>query len=157
VPNRWAEVVIACGLAACLPPETPAKAPAPVDPDAELAHAWKITGHVLAAKTSQSDRDAGELHGRVVDLRNGSYVTPWHGTCEDVGRQKRARVLADVALELDLSAASRGAIARYGVANELVEYQLSCNGKTRTPALLIFVGGARALTCFAGVCYLLER
>ncbi|MEO8702563.1 MAG: hypothetical protein ABI867_21135 [Kofleriaceae bacterium] len=135
-------------------PEHPPAAPVASDPDAALVHTWKIADHVLAPSTTLTERDATELHGREVDLRAGTYVTPWQGSCDDVGRQRRARVLADVALELTVD---RAALVRFGLGNDLVEYRLTCNGSPRTPPLLLFVAGTRALTCFAGACYLLTH
>jgi hypothetical protein len=156
----WSELLVVAAIAGCglLPPDSPATPPpkhvAP-DPDViELAHAWKIADHILASTTEMSDHDAAELTGRTVEIRETSYKSPWQGSCEDAGRSKRSRVLADVAAELDVP---RAAAVKFGLGDKLVEYRMSCNGTTRTPPLTLFVAGSHAMTCFAGVCYLMTR
>jgi hypothetical protein len=32
---------------------------------------------------------------------------------------------------------------------------MTCNANNRTPPLVLFVAGKRAMTCFSGVCYLM--
>jgi len=46
---------------------------------------------------------------------------------------------------------------KFGLGDKLVEYRLSCNGTTRTPPLTMYIAGSHAMTCFAGVCYLMTR
>ncbi len=55
-----------CGL---LPPDEPAKPKPTADPDlAAIVHAWKVSGHVLGTRSSLSDRDASDHHGRTVTV-----------------------------------------------------------------------------------------
>ena len=120
-------------------------------------HAWKIADHVLANGTTMSERDAAELNGRTVEINASSYKSPWHGSCDDAARQKRDRVLADVTSELEVSARGRATASKFGLADGLVEYTLSCTGTTRTPPLTLYVAGTHAMTCFGGVCYLMSH
>lgn len=145
-------------VSACAPAEAPPpKQPVPDGPDAELVHVWKITAHVLANPSNLTDLEAIEMHGRTVAIQPGGYTSPWHGTCDDAGRQRRKRVLSEVTADLDVPADGRTAAVRFGLGDELVEYRLSCNGNPRTPPITLYIAGARAMTCFAGVCYFLER
>jgi hypothetical protein len=145
-------VVAGCGLLPADPPQQPTV----VDTDAaDLAHTWKIADHALARQTSLTEADAAALHGRAIQISATSYTTPWHGTCEQAGHTRRTRILADVASELGVD---RTRIARFQLAPDVVQYQLSCADPThRALSVTLFVSKARALTCFNGVCYLLTH
>ena len=137
----------------------PADAPPPrrpeADPDAAIVHTWRIDGHLLAARTTMSDADAARLHGRTVEIGAAGYTTPWHGTCEEAGRIRRRRGLAEVAVELGIDRARAAAL---GLTDPVTEYKLSCTDlEKRAPSLTLHVADARALTCFGGVCYVLAR
>jgi hypothetical protein len=67
-----------------------------------------------------------------------------------VARTHRCR---DLAAAHDI-AADRA--AGLGLADPVVEYQLQC-ATSPTPALIVYVAGSHALTCWSGVCYLLAR
>lgn len=136
-----------CGL---LPPDSPATRPAPADPDAPVLHDWKVADHVLAKRALISDLDAAGFHGRTVAVAAGTYASPWSGTCEQANRQHTARVLAEVALDHEVDA------ARLALPRDVTEYRMSC-ATGSAPGLTVYVAGAHAMTCFAGVCYLLER
>jgi hypothetical protein len=143
-------------FAGCLPPDSPPpKAAAPPDPDlAVIAHAWRISGHVLGTRPTLGDRDASALDGRTIDISSTGYVSPWQGTCDDAGRSKRERVLSEVAIENDLSAQGRAELAGRGFGKPLVEFRLTCSN-ARSPPLTLYVAGASAFTCWSGVCYVL--
>jgi hypothetical protein len=147
-----------CVAAGCgwLPPDSPARAPAAAEPDAVVLHDWKITGHVLGPRALISDLDAAEFHGRTVAVSAARYASPWSGQCDEPGRQKQARTLTEVAAALELPPGGAGALE---LADPIVEYRLTCGagGIGRTPPLTLFVAGARATTCWSGVCYLLAR
>jgi hypothetical protein len=141
-----------------LPADSPPKPPAATDEDlARTVAVWRIVDHVLAASTTMSDADAAALDGRTVEIRASGFTSPWHGSCDETGRQKRSRVLADVTADAGVPAAGRATTARFGLGDGLIEYTFSCNGTTRTPPLTLFIAGPHAMTCFAGVCYLLAR
>ena len=142
-------------LAGCgwLPPDTPPAHPTPPDPVAALFHAWKITGHLLGARALISDLDGAGFHDRTVSVTHASYASPWSGSCAEARRSHAPRALAEIAAAHDL-AADRA--AGLGLAGAIVEYQLQC-ATSRTPALTVYVAGSRAVTCWSGVCYLLER
>jgi hypothetical protein len=149
-------VLAGCGW---LPADQPAKPQAieRVDEDrARLAHTWTIASHLVGKQSAVSDADAAELHGRTIAIDVG-YTTPWQGSCEEAARVRRDRVLADVIADHDLDALHRQQARKFGLTDELVEYQLSCPGTNRIPPLVIFVAGPRAITCFGGTCYLLQR
>jgi hypothetical protein len=141
-------------IAGCswLPPDSPATAPA-VDPDAALLHAWKITDHVLGPHALISDYDAAGFHYRTIAITATTYSSPWSGSCREAARAKSQRTLADVAAEHDLPPART---AQLGLADPFVEYRLTC-GLGRTLPLTVYFSGARALTCWSGVCYVLAR
>jgi hypothetical protein len=150
---RWALIV----LAGCLPPDpVPPKPVVTVDEDvARLVHTWTIADHLVAERSPISGEDARGLHGRKVAIGAG-YQSPWQGSCEEAARTKRERILADVMVDFDLSASDRKAARRFGLTDSLVEYQLAC-ADAKAPPLVIFVAGDRAMTCFGGACYLLQR
>jgi hypothetical protein len=141
-----------------LPADTPVEKPAPVDPDVALfVHAWKIGGHVLAVSTSMSDADATALHGRTIRVGTNTYSSPWHGTCEAAGRQRRKTTLSQLTDELDINARARKRLRELGLTDPLFEFKFYCADGGQTPSLTMFVGDERALTCWNGVCYVLAR
>lgn len=151
-------LVLALGVAGCLPPDTPpAPAKPAVDPElAELAHPWRVTGHVIGTKTTMSEQDAEGMRGRTVEIGATGYATPWHGTCESVKRTRATASLVEVTADVDVSPDGRARLKQFGLATELTEYRLAC-ADAKVPPLTIWLTGPRAMTCFGGVCYLLER
>ncbi len=146
-------------LASCswLPPDTPPKKPAPVDRDlVMLVHTWTVENHVMSGRSTLGDRDALEMTGRKVEITASSYKTPWHGTCDDAVHERRERVFADIVSEADLNGEGRATAIRFGFGDPIEEYELSCGENHRVPGLVIYISGDRAMTCFAGVCYLLS-
>jgi hypothetical protein len=145
-------------LAGCLPPDNPPEKPKPVDPDvAALVHDWKVEAHVLGIKETLSDRDAAEMHGRVVAVQANGYTTPWHGSCEEATRERATVDFVDAAADESVAASARVAARQAGMAKQVTRYRLTCKSPTTAPALVIYVSGAHAMTCFADVCYLLTR
>lgn len=143
-------VLSGCGW---LPPDTPPARPPPPDPDAAVLHDWKVAGHVLGARALISDADGAGFHDRTVSVTPTGYASPWSGRCDEALRGRQPRALAEVAAAHDIAAdRARG----LGLAGPIVEYQLQC-ATNRTPALIVYVAGNRALTCWGGVCYLLAR
>ena len=145
-------VLLVLALGGCSAPPAPPAAPAAVD---AIAHTWTIERHLLTTSTALTEDDATLYAGREVVITARTYQSPFHGTCEDAGRRTRDVLLADVALEQDLPATARREAARYGLGRSLVEYKLTCGAVETVPPLTMFVADARAMTCFAGVCYLL--
>jgi len=139
------------GCPAAAPPQGPA-----ADPEtAELVHAWRVDAHLLGKHTSLTDADAAAHHGHAVSITRSSYTSPWHGTCEEYGQMRRERPLAEVAAELGIA---RARVLALGFVDPLAEHRLSCvDVEHRATALTLYVSKARALTCFAGVCYVLAR
>jgi hypothetical protein len=142
-------------LAGCgwLPPDSPPVKPAPADPDAPVLHDWKITGHVLGADALISDLDAAGFHGRTVVVSASGYVSPWSGTCDDAKRAHQTRSLAELAAQAKLPRERAGEL---GLVEPITEFQLSCRPGSRTPPLITYVAGDRAVACWSGVCYLLR-
>lgn len=143
-------------LAGCgaLPPDA---SPAPPVAADVVAGSWQITGHVLAARSSLTDADARELHGRTLTVGAG-YTTPWQGSCEAAGRQRRSRPLADVTTALELGAAGHAEVVRFGLAATVAEVTLGCSDPPpKAPPVTLYVAGLRAVTCYSGVCYLLAK
>jgi hypothetical protein len=141
-------------LAGCgwLPPDSPTT-PVAADPDAALVHPWKITGHVLGPRPRILESDAAGFHGRTVAITSTGFSSPWSGSCDQAGRQKTPRTLAEVTAELEVA---RDRPASLGLADPIIEYRLSCATAT-APGLTLYLAGAHALTCWSGVCYLLSR
>jgi hypothetical protein len=145
--------LLVVGGCSWLPPDTPPARPPPPDPDAAVLHDWKVAGHVLGARALISDADGAGFHDRTVSVSATGYASPWSGRCDEAHRGRQPRALADVATAHDI-AADRA--AGLGLAGPIVEYQLQC-ATHRTPALIVYVAGSHALTCWSGVCYLLAR
>jgi hypothetical protein len=152
VVSRLSRALALAALAGCgwLPPDRPATAPAPADPDAAVLHDWKVADHVLARRALISDLDAAGFHGRTVSVAATTYASPWSGACDQANRQHTPRVLAEVALDHEVDA------ARLALSAPITEYRLSC-ATGSAPGLTLYVAGPHAVTCFAGVCYLLAR
>jgi hypothetical protein len=143
--------VVGCGW---LPPDGPPPAqPAAPDPDTALFHDWKVTDHVLGPRALISDADSAGFHDRTVAVTASGYASPWSGRCDDARRERQPRALSEVAAAHEME---RQQLARLGLVEPLVEYRLLCS-TNRAPALTVYVGGAHALTCWGGVCYLLAR
>lgn len=143
------------GLCSCgwLPPDSPPARPAAPDPDAGLFHDWKVADHVLGPRALISEADAAEFRDRTVAVTATGYSSPWSGSCADARRERRPRTLAEIAAAYELD----GPIATsLQLGEPIVEHQLQCT-TGRTPALTIYTGGPRAVTCWSGVCYLLAR
>ncbi|MGN6110442.1 MAG: hypothetical protein ACTHU0_35390 [Kofleriaceae bacterium] len=118
---------------------------------------WKIASHVISTTSSLTHEDARGMYYRAVEVGAG-YTTPWHGHCEHAGRQRRARVLADVTTELGVSSPDRATAVKFGLGPDLVEYRLMCADPARSlPPLVIYVDGDRGMTCYGGICYLLAH
>jgi hypothetical protein len=150
-------VPLLLALAGCLPPDTPAAPKPVVDPEvAELVHGWKVTAHVIGTKTSMSEQDAVAMHGRIVEVRAAGYTTPWHGTCEQANREKQQSSLVEITADVDVSPDGRARLKEFGLAKEVTEYRMGCTN-AKVPPLTIYLTGKRGMTCFGGVCYLLER
>lgn len=141
-------VLTGCGW---LPPDAPAR-PVAADPDAALIHDWKITDHVLGPRALISELDAAGFHGRTITVTPTGYSSPWSGSCNDAGRQRAPRALAEVAADLEL-AADRA--AGLGLVEPITQYVLSC-ARGSAPPLRLYLGGAHAVTCWSGVCYKLS-
>lgn len=140
--------LVSCGW---LPPDSPPQKPAPPDP---IAHDWTIENHVLAANATMNDADARERHGRKIAITATGYRAPFQGTCDEATRTQQTRGIIELVLELELSREARATIERFGIGKQPIEYTLACtNG--RTPPLVLYVTGDRAMTCFAGACFLL--
>ena len=143
-------------VANCLPPDQPAQKPAPVaDESVSYAHSWLVENHILAASSTLTEGDAILMHGRKVDITTTSYRSPFQGSCDGATVQQRTRSFDDVAAEVDLSGDRRTTAKNFGMTPTVTEYRMTCNANNRTPALVLFVAGKRAMTCFSGVCYLM--
>lgn len=137
----------------CLPPDEPAKKPVPGD---ELIHTWIVAGHILGKGAAVTPAEAEAFHGRTIQIAGGGYVSPWQGTCDDAGRSKRVRTLAEVIGELEMSPAAEGEATSFGMTNTVNEYRLACNDRRKPPPLTMYVSAGKAMTCFNGACYLMK-
>ena len=150
-----AAAAVAATAGGCLPPDPQPPAAAPDPEITELVHAWRVDAHLLGRAASLSDADAARHRGRGVTIGRTGYVTPWQGTCEESGQTRRVRPLAEVAAELGID---RARVLALGFAEPLAEHRLTCQDvERRTPSLTLYISGARALTCYSGVCYVLAR
>ncbi len=155
----WLAIVAACGGA-----RGGRATEAPRDPDLlAIAHAWLIENHVVTPRSYLADADAMEMHGRTVAITANGYTTPFQGACKHATFSKQTRVLAQVAADEDLADDLRFVPERFGITGNLLEFKFVCNdvrenGRSAlVPIRTIYVADARAMTCFAGVCYLLTR
>jgi hypothetical protein len=149
-------LVALLAVANCLPPDPVAqKVVVPADESVSYAHTWLVENHILAGNSTLTEGDAILMHGRKVDITSTSYRSPFQGSCDGATVQQRTRSFDDVAAEVDLSGDRRATAKNFGMTATVVEYRLSCNANNRTPPLVLFVAGKRAMTCFSGVCYLL--
>ncbi|HEX3482067.1 MAG TPA: hypothetical protein VHT91_43935 [Kofleriaceae bacterium] len=155
--HRYRELLAigALSLGGCgwLPPDTPPARPSPPDPDAAVLHDWKVAGHVLGTRALISDADGAGFHDRRVSVTPTAYASPWSGRCDQARRGRQSRALAEIATAHDIAADRATGL---GLAGPIIEYQLQC-ATNRTPALIVYVAGSHALTCWSGVCYLLAR
>lgn len=142
-------------IAGCLPPDQPAQKPAPVDDSVSFAHTWLVENHILTAGSTLTEADATLMHGRKVDITPTSYRSPFQGSCDGATVQQRTRSFDDVAAEVDLSGDRRTTAKSFGMTPTVAEYRMACNVNDRTPPLVLYVAGKRAMTCFSGVCYLM--
>jgi hypothetical protein len=142
-------ILLSLSLAACLPPDAPVEKPAAPDP---VVHDWKIVEHVLAGNAAVNDADADVFHGRIVSISAAGYTTPWHGLCDEAGRQRRNRSAGDVSAEVGIPAARFASLGA-----SLVEIRFTCTDNKRVPALTMWFGGDRAVSCWNGACYVLAK
>lgn len=116
---------------------------------------WKIVGHVMEPTALIDEKDAAAFNGRSVTVTRTGYASPFHGTCEESSRIRRARAVEDVIVDVG---APRSIATDYDMASPVTDYKLSCRDVQR-PALQIFISATpgRAMTCFSGVCYFLRK
>jgi hypothetical protein len=139
-------------LAACTP-AAPAQPKADVDP---LVFTWLIAGHEMSPSSSLANDDALATYGREVVI-NAGYTTPWHGTCEEAKRETSTVTLVEVTADVDITPEGRARIKQFGIIPKPTEFKLVCQSPRTVPPLTMWVTGARAMTCFGGVCYLLSH
>lgn len=153
-----AVLLLACGCG-WLPPDSPPKPQTRGDLDAAaLEHVWVIQNHILGGNASLSEHEAFELHGRKVLISATEVQTPWHGSCDDPKRDRRDRSLSEVVSAGDLAGDARGVAKRFGLAERVTEYTFTCAATVhQIPPFVLDVSGDSAMTCWAGVCYLLTH
>ncbi len=95
------------------------------------------------------------MHGRKVEATATSYRSPFQGSCDGATVDERTRNFDDVAAEVDLSGDRRITAKNFGMTPVVTEYRLACTANNRTPPLVLYIAGTRAMTCFSGVCYLM--
>lgn len=139
-----------------MPPDEPAKKPAPPDADAQLIKTWVVADHILGKGASITPAEAEGFHGRTIEITKLGYVSPWQGSCEEAGRTRRARTLVDVIGELEVSPSAEGEAASFGLKSDVTEYRLSCTDRKHPPPLTVYISNGRAMTCSNGVCYLMK-
>ena len=135
----------------------PVKPPPPPDEPAEVSfvHPWVVENHILGGNATMTEGDASLMHGRKLEITASSYRSPFQGSCASSTTDQRMRSFDDVAAEVDLAGERRDTARHFGMTTTVTEYRLSCASSTRTPSLVLFVAGKRAMTCFSGICYLL--
>ncbi len=132
------------------------KPPPPVAEGAvTVTHPWVIENHIIAGNSSMTEGDAILMHGRTIEITASSYRSPFQGGCDSSTTDQRTRSFEDVAAEVDLAGERRTTAKNFGMTATVTEYRLACTSSTRTPPLVMFVAGKRAMTCFSGICYLL--
>lgn len=156
VPSRPSldRSLLAIVFAACSAKAPPPKPPTDID---VIAHEWKIEDHILSSRAALTVEDAVAYHGRSIVITETTYESPFQGTCENAGRTRRSVLLVDVALALDIPSSQRKHAVAYGLGKDLVEYKLTCGTENRVPPMTMFVAGGKAMTCFAGACYLMAH
>lgn len=147
--------VAALLVTACSSP--PARAPAaPVDPaTAQIVRTWIVADHVVVKGSSITPEDAAGFHGRTLDVTATGFMSPWQGTCEHATRTQRERTVDEVVTELGVVIEDRAKLDLFGLSGASVEYRLAC--EDRPMPLSIVVAGDKAMTCYGGACYLLNR
>ena len=131
--------------------------PAPVGAESALfQHTWIVEEHVLVKGTSITEADATGFHGRTLEIGDRSFMSPWHGTCERVSRERDERQLLEVVDELEVEVPQRPKIGQFGFGAIVVEYRLSCKER-QTPPLKLYISNEKSMTCFGGACYLMKR
>jgi hypothetical protein len=149
-------LVLVLALSSCLPPDKVAQPPAPpVDPSVAYARTWLVENHILAGNATLTEGDAILMHGRKVEATATSYRSPFQGSCDGATVDQRTRTFDDVAAEVDLAGDRRTTAKNFGMTPNVTEYRLACTVNNRTPPLVLFIAGQRAMTCFSGVCYLM--
>ncbi|HVK86843.1 MAG TPA: hypothetical protein VM513_22145, partial [Kofleriaceae bacterium] len=118
---------------------------------------WLVAEHVMVKGASISDDDAAGFHGRTLDITAHGFMSPWQGTCEHASRTEHMRPVADVISELGVVAGDRAKIEAFGLTDPATEYRIECQGSAKPIPLTILVGGERAMTCYGGACYLMNR
>lgn len=141
--HRWLSLL----LVACAPVQHSMKAP-PANPAEPVAKHWRIYGHVMSDHPAVTDEDADALDGRELAIGYADYETPFHGRCGEAVIAQKSRDTLGVTQELKI------ANAGLGVGGEIIEFRLTCK-EVNKPALVIYVDNNHAISCWAGVCYLL--
>lgn len=162
-----AKVVALALLAACGESAPPAvEKPAPKadvveeseDPDVRmLAHTWIIETHMLVKGASVTSEDAEAFHGRTFVITEAGYTTPFQPPCDRAAWKKSSRQLNELVKELTVTGngASKGAEA--GLTSDLIEFRLTCTDRGDPPPVIIWIGGAHAMSCYSGACYVMKR
>ncbi|MDX2093220.1 MAG: hypothetical protein SFX73_35585 [Kofleriaceae bacterium] len=143
-------------LAACSSPAPKAPTPPTDHASSPYARTWIVAEHVLVKGTSATERDAAGFHGRTVDITATGFMSPWHGTCERASRVEQPRTINEVVTELRVVIEDRAKIDLFGFVDPTTEYRFVCDEGVKTP-LTILIGGDKAMTCFGGACYLLNK
>ncbi|CAN5119568.1 hypothetical protein BH11MYX1_BH11MYX1_06250 [soil metagenome] len=142
-------------LFACTPRAAPLPPPAGEPAQVSFVHPWVVENHILAGNSTMTEGDAILMHGRKVEITASSYRSPFQGSCDSSTTDQRTRSFDDVTAEVDLAGERRTTAKNFGMTTTVTEYRLSCTSSTRTPPLVMFVAGQRAMMCFSGICYLL--
>lgn len=143
-------------MTACSSPAPKAPTPPANPTSSPFARTWIVAEHVLVKGTSTTEESAAGFHGRTIDITPTGFMSPWHGTCEHASRVEQPRTINEVATELDVVIEDRAKIDLFGIVDPAIEYRFVCDEGVKTP-LTILIGGDKAMTCFGGACYLLNR
>lgn len=140
----WLSVLLIAGCFAesHVPPATPA------NPNEPVAKHWRIYGHVMSDRPAVTDEDADALDGRELAIGYAEYETPFHGRCTEAVVVQKKRDTFEVTQELKIAKAG------LGVGGDVLEFRMTCK-EANKPALVIYVDSGHAISCWAGVCYLL--
>lgn len=148
-------LVSSCGASA--PPPAPAPVATAVDPAiAPIVHTWIVAEHVLVKGSSLSPEDARGFEGRTVEVGADNVMSPWQAACDGVTHAHKPRPLDEVMSEIGIEGGERLIVERFGLPAEVTEFRVSCTDRPKAPPLTLYVGAERAMTCFAGGCYLLK-